>query len=381
MNKKFIIYFLVVILLIPAIYLYLNDYLPIKYHKSAREVISLAHKEHGINYKKAIKLYKQALRLNPYHPEGVYYDMGNQYIGLKKYEKAIEMFEKADEIYKGKEMCVYSQKGYSYMNLENADKAKENFLKVINNYNDINNNCYSEAYYKMAYILFQERNYKEALKYANKYAELYPQYIDSIINLKGYILGDIDSKEADKFYAENEKHVKNMNKGNAAGFYYAWGSIIDDDNKAIEKYKKAVEFDSSHSYAYSEICKRYARLNNGKEAIKYCEIANKVFPHPLSFENTCYAYYTDKQYEKAKTICNWMISQEYITPNVYYYSALIEKELGNKEEAMKYINKAIETVTNWKEEKSLTQVNYGLNKGNKELLDKYEKLKNELKNK
>ena len=104
-------------------------------NKSADEVIGLAKKEcDKFNYKESIRLYRQALRLNPSHPDEVYLGIGSCYILLDNYKKAVEPLTKSIEI-NPENSSAYYNRGFVYYKLKDLKKSKQDLKKA----NEINN--------------------------------------------------------------------------------------------------------------------------------------------------------------------------------------------------------------------------------------------------
>ena len=102
-----------------------------KHNKSAQEIIDLAKSEFdNYNYKKAISLYKQALRLKPSNPEDIYLYIGISYNLSDQYKKAIKPLNKSIEISSDNSSAFYNR-GFAYYKLKQTDKAKEDFKKAI----------------------------------------------------------------------------------------------------------------------------------------------------------------------------------------------------------------------------------------------------------
>lgn len=131
-----------------------NCRISFKNNKNAEDVISLAKKEFGnSNYEKAIRLYKQALKLNPSCSEDIYLHLGISYNALDKYKKAIEPLNKSIEINPNNSSSYYNR-GRAYYELKKMDNAKEDFKKAI----EINKPVYP-------YEIKEARNSLEHIEY------------------------------------------------------------------------------------------------------------------------------------------------------------------------------------------------------------------------
>lgn len=375
MDKKSIIYSIIIFGLI---YLYVNDYLPIKYHRSFREVLGQAHKKYDAgNYYGAIRLLRRASRLNPDNLGAIYHDIGNNYIILKKYKRAIKPLTKSIEIEPNNGSSYYLR-GLAYYHLDKTEEARA----------DLNNSIrfYQKPY---TYILLTNiesvnKNYDKALEYANKYESLTSKDNLDLAITKMDLIANTKGTDAAIAYAKKiEPRIKSEPEYNykLEDLYYAWGNLLAGQHKdaeAIEKYKQTIKLNPKHEYAYSEICDSYAELNDGENAIKYCLKGNKVFPHAIGFVHTCKAYYVARQYEEGLRYCNLLINNHYDIPFAYYYRAAIYKELNQTEDAKKDLIKARETLMDWEEEKSLTQSNFTMKKGDESILKMIDELSKSL---
>lgn len=372
MNKKNIIVALIIILIISLDYLYTRDYLPVKYHKSAKEVIDMAHAKCDVNdYRAAIRLYKQALRLHPYHISAVYHDIGACYLRLNLDKKAIEPLTKSI-LFDPRNGSSYYTRGLAYYYSDQADKAKADFLMAIRINKPGASYEIPNSYSHLASIEHVNKNYAKSMEYINKYESLTSQDKFNLVSAKMDIISKTQSVDKAIAYAKKiEPKMKAANDKNLQWLYYDWGNLLTLQNKhreAIKKFEQTIEINPNHEYAYSEACDSYAALGDGENAIKYCQRANAVFPHGNGYTHTCRAYYVAKQYDKALHYCDLLINNDMEMPLVYYYRALIYKELNRTEDAKQDLAKAKDLLMNWEEGKSLTESNYTMQKGDTVIL-------------
>ena len=79
------------------------------------------------DYENAIKLYSEAIELNPY-AEKAYYRRGDCYQALKQYEKAIQDYSEAIELCPNVKY-LYEWRGNCYKKLGDTEKAQADFAK------------------------------------------------------------------------------------------------------------------------------------------------------------------------------------------------------------------------------------------------------------
>ena len=81
------------------------------------------------DYEGAIKLYDEAIQLNPYG-YNLYYNRGWAYYNWKQYEKALKTFDKALEL-NPNSASAYENRGDAYKSLEQYEKAIQDYSKAI----------------------------------------------------------------------------------------------------------------------------------------------------------------------------------------------------------------------------------------------------------
>ena len=141
--------------------------------RPAKYYIDLAKEEFDKkDYDKALDYWYQSLDAHPYHPEGVYHDIGMTYVILNRYNEAIEPLNKSIEL-GGNYNSTYYYLGEAYYNLGQTETAKGYYEKAVS-IQDMsgNNQVIPYAYRKLAEIERQKGNYNSAQKYelqAQKY--------------------------------------------------------------------------------------------------------------------------------------------------------------------------------------------------------------------
>ena len=138
-------------------------------------------------YKKAIKILKLALQLNP-KEENLWMALAEAQFKSKDSDRALLSLDKALEI-NPKNASIYFTKGSIFIN----SKHIENAIKMINQ-GLLLDNKNETGYFQLgnAYIMLKE--YKKALHTYNKVTKLNPNFWQ-VINNKGLILYEINKKE------------------------------------------------------------------------------------------------------------------------------------------------------------------------------------------
>ena len=158
-----------------AIELNPNDY---KAHNGRGEAYQKLEK-----YKLAIDDYDKAIQLNPKF-EVAYYHRGIAYSeGLKRYERAIIDYNEAIQL-SSKFWQAYNNRGWAYYKLKQYERAIQDFDKTIELYPIFvkkNNNrgsypMYANAYYNRGLAYQELKQYEQALKDYDKALELDPNF-------------------------------------------------------------------------------------------------------------------------------------------------------------------------------------------------------------
>lgn len=137
--------------------------------RPAKYYIDLAKEEFWKkNYEDAIRLWEKALKSNPYHPEGIYHDIGMSYVLLRQYEKAIDPLNKAIELGADYDSTYYYL-GEAYYYLGHSSTAKENYEKVVSIERKNNNQALKRlSYAKLGQIEELLGNHQKAQEYWQK---------------------------------------------------------------------------------------------------------------------------------------------------------------------------------------------------------------------
>lgn len=156
------------------------------------------------------------------------------------YEGAIDYFEKA-QLAKPGDTTAYLYAGIAAQQVENMQKAEENYEYLVNelDYED------EQIYNSLIYIETQiNNNADEALKYISKARELFPdnedyikQEINILINQGRY--EEANDRTAEAIESDPDNPVLYYNRG-------VLFEQMDQGEKAVENYQKAIELDSEY---------------------------------------------------------------------------------------------------------------------------------------
>ena len=194
------------------------------------------------DYNGAIRIYDEALSLNPNNALA-YYGSGLAYAqGLKQYERAIQDYDKAIEL-NPNYAVAYTSRGTSYALLGQKERAIQDFDKAIEL-----NPKHAGAYNNRGLTYRNLGQNELAIKDFNKAIELNPKY-DKAYNHRGYtyqILGqyELAIKDYNKAIELNPNYaLAYTNRGSSYG-------ILGKYEQAIQDFNKAIELNPNNSLAY-----------------------------------------------------------------------------------------------------------------------------------
>lgn len=222
---------------------------------SFAELIDRAKQEESaFNYKHAVSLYQKALlqkdneEYYTYLPD-IYTNLAMNYQQLSNWYEAKRYFEMAKDFYK------------SIGDKENFNKMKYNIANVY-------------------YMTFKKEKAKALL------SEIEKETVSGELKIKAYNLHASmtnDTTASEKYYKKAlEYSEENVNKLVLAELYYKYANVLedlDDENAAIEYYKKCIGSDTDSEYmsgALSNIATMYDEMGDRELAVKYYRQSQKI---------------------------------------------------------------------------------------------------------
>lgn len=204
---------------------------------------------------------------------------------------------------KKKNYIFYNILGYTYQELNELEKAEDSYLKSL----DLNNN-FLEAKFNLAVLFYKK-------KLLDKAEKIFIDYINQDENnyLCYFNLGIINFEKKDYL-------------------------------KAIDFFKKTLDLQKDFYYGYHQLGLAYEKVNNIEDAIKFYQIANKFNKDNLniSYNNLGVIFLKSKKLKEAldyfKTALNFKGQKELIYQNI----AIIYAELGEADNSIYYMKKAVE---------------------------------------
>jgi len=279
-------------------------------------------------YNDALLAFKNAIEKNPDYTDALY-EAGWSSNELKDYDNAITFLQKAKQLKAS--ATIFFELAYAYDHSGRKDEAKENYKKALELYPK-----YSDADKYLGDIFYDEENYQNALSYFKKYFETakvpenhyyykagrcsnyLKDYADVLLFLEKYQADgqqDFAKKYIEIGYAYymlgyNDDAIGAYQKALEAiptygdalrGLANAYYNNLEDDKKALEYFKLALQYDEENSRDYYyKAGWIYMKQQKYAEAIPVLQKAiDNDAKDPSSREALGYAYYMQNEYSDA----------------------------------------------------------------------------------
>ncbi len=225
---------------------------------------------------------------------------------------------------------------FSEINLNNLNKAEKYSEKLISFKKT------KETYYLYGNILKIQKKYKQSIlafeksiKLDNNYSEAY----NNLANVQKQIgLVDEALKNYEKSILKNKKNIQ---------AYFNLANLFKYQKKfelAIQNYNKVIEIDSKFVEAYSNIGQIYATLGKFEEAEKYFKLVIKNHAKHLETYKNYFSLKkinaNDEIYLKLLKVVTENNLSNLEKQHIYYSLCKVSLDIGNDEEAFKYLDKA-----------------------------------------
>jgi len=228
------------------------------------------------------------------------------------------------------------------------------YKEAINVFKKLINDCpnYYYGYYVTGYCYEELNNDQKALEYYLKTVELEPEH--SYVNHK---IKDIYRRWYNKYFKREHyelavKHAKRQVEIQPNGYYYNELGLIYSDGyemeKAIEAFKKAVEYDKEDMYPYNNIGWSYKVLGNFDEAYKYYQLALKYCTtnELITHRNLSTYYMVVGEFEKTIELYE-EIYEKTENSDFLEYIAYVYVRLKNWEMALAYYKRKLDIDKNY----------------------------------
>ena len=251
--------------------------------------------------------------INLLEKKGIYID---QIISILRAKKQNDISKLLDIIDKYPESFIaHKVLAEIYEDKKEYEKSADEYFRAI----QLKENDY-KTYINLANMLIKNNSNEQASEVLQKLLSIKPDYIDGTFSIKpDYIDGTF---LLGKIYYEEGKY-----------------------KEAISVYNQSLNYNPSNYYLYYNLGMVYTRLNDfqkAKDCYKKAAVINSLTD--ISNLNAGQIYMIYKDYTKAEEYFSETIQSEddKISAYSYYYLAKIRLIQNNQEQAIKYINMAIE---------------------------------------
>lgn len=337
----------------------INAYTKALTYEKIDEIDIIAYNNRGILkdksglYDEALEDYKKSIELK--EDENPYRNLVLLYLDLEQYEEALKYIEIGIAKFP-KSSSLSSVKGLIKARQKNYYKAIENYTRAIilnsNNreayfnrsiaYNEINENSKAmkdlfylieinqqgdDVFTNIGYTFFQEKKYKEALKYYKKALNENEFNKEALLG-KLNVYEKTNQKELSKELLD-EYLLKNKS---ADWAYSEYAELLVDENpqQALDFIKKAIEIATGNESYYYQKAHIELKIGNKKEALKSFEIVSYINPE----DDICYhdigrLKYELGEYEKAIPDFEKAIKLNDKKPDYYNSKGICLEKLGD----------------------------------------------------
>jgi tetratricopeptide (TPR) repeat protein len=234
-----------------------------------------------------IKNFEERFKQNP-NDDKLYNEFGNYYFSLERYEDARKEYLKA---LSKKRIDIY------YLNIGDSYKKEKNWAMAIENYEQalLINQDNPITFDRLGEVYYLNENYDKAIEYGLKCMRFRNDYIDHVN------VGSAYHKKKENDLATNYLDTALVMNPHCEVAHQELASVLmaefkenGDESlvvKAIDHYKKILEFNPNSRIAYGLIGDAYIKLSNWDQATRYYSKALGLEENDdLSHSGLAYAY-------------------------------------------------------------------------------------------
>ncbi len=302
---------------------------------SARQIYQqgIAHYHKG-KYEQAIKLFSQAIKINPEY-SSAYNSRGDAYYRLRDYKKSQEDSSAAIS-HNPKDANAYYDRAFTLYSLGKYKDAIADYNRAIKlNPSDEN------AYYGRGLAHYEIKQKKQAIADVNQAIKINPKFAFAYVHR-----GRLHRERGEKIKAiqDFDKAIKLNPKYTEA--YYQRGKThyaVNDKLRAKKDFTKVIELDSQYVEAYIARGNVYSDLGYPKQAYQDYQKAIKINPNnPKAYIHRGKYRFKIQDIEGAIENYNQAIELDATQPTAYNNRGNAYLELGKLKEAMADYSKAIQ---------------------------------------
>jgi len=257
---------------------------------------------------------------------------------IEYYDQAIALDPEFALAYAGLSSSYVLLSGYAQSSPhESFPKAKENARKALQL-----DDTLAEAHTSLSYALFNyDWDFAESEKAMKRAIELNPNYSTAYHwygNANLLAMGKMDESVAAVEKARDLDPLSLIINADLATSYLYAGKF----DQAIELYKRTIELDENFYYSRIYLGRAYVIKGDYESAVRELKKAESLYDDPQVQMLLARTYVLQKKPEEARKILDKMTElskQKYVSP---YYLAEIHTGLGEKEEAFKLLEKALQ---------------------------------------
>ncbi len=205
--------------------------------------------------------------------------------------------------------AVYNYIGLCYFELTDYDNAEKNFLLSIEKFNDDFKSQY-EVYYNLAFTYQSKQEYDKAEKYYKMSMNLNKDYIFTYKNYAYLLFQNKKYKDALNMFEKYNSFGEEAEVYNNIGIIY---EELNNNKEAVKSYQKSILTDESYALAYNNLGVLYINEKKYDEAAK---LFDKAIEYDSSlvdaYNNYASVLVIDKKYNLALDLYNRALK---INPN------------------------------------------------------------------
>src|SRR6187401_1651211 len=319
-------------------------------------------------YDSATYYYRKALDLNSKNFRG-YNQLGLMFTEMKNYDSDFYYYQKGLEL-NPDNTIVLNNMGLAYYYADKLDSALAFFKKImsVDPDNPYEANNLGLVYHKMrkldsamfyysramalkkdmpsaqgniGRLLYETKDYEGAKFYLRNLVEAHPDDMRALSNLEQVF------KQTDQFDSAVYYYTRSLQKGVAnSSMYISLGRLYFSDEKydeAAKWYNKAIQYDPKNAVGYYNLGTVYANLQHPDSAVVMYKKALAL--EPTYFNANLYlgvAYHDLKKYDSAITFTTKAILSNPKENLSYYYLAQSFAKNNKPEDALRYLEQALQ---------------------------------------